>query len=164
MLADMHNESSIARAFVVEFARSSPRAPRPSIDRLRASRHLRGHRRDDVLEDAASRFTSAPRGTWARGASTSMPASISELTASGNRQPVSALGLSRPRSWAYGAMIFLGKRAAWVPVATHQIPTNFADLGLKPLGIVPVGADRWTQIGSSARAKLYASSSIQNRV
>jgi len=75
---------------------------------------------------------------WAAGRLDEYRAASADLTAIWHGNLLFGLVVVEAALVGLGAMIFVGKRAAWAPV--DKLPKNFADAGLNVWWVVPVGA------------------------
>jgi 4-amino-4-deoxy-L-arabinose transferase-like glycosyltransferase len=139
MLADMHNEPAIALSpFVVD---------RPQFPK--SSEAFNDHWLPRIFAIfaglvALTWFEAQPRDperspvAWARARVDEYAAGLGQLTTIWNGNLLFGLVVVEAALVGLGAMIFIGKRAAWVPV--EKLPKNFADLGLNVWWIVPIAA------------------------
>jgi 4-amino-4-deoxy-L-arabinose transferase-like glycosyltransferase len=139
LLADMHNEPSIALSpFVVDrpqFPKSAEPFNNTWLPRIFA---LFAGLVALTWFEAQPRDPERSPSAWARGRLEDYRFSLGELTSIWNGNLLFGLVVVEAALVGLGAMIFIGKRAAWVPV--DKLPKNFADLGLNLWWIVPLGA------------------------
>ncbi len=139
LVADMRNEPSIALApFVVDrpqFPKSSELFNNYWLPRIFA---LFAGLVALTWFEAQPKDPERSPSAWVRGRIDEYRVSLGDLTSIWNGNLLFGLVVVEAALVGLGAMIFIGKRAAWVPV--DKLPKNFVDLGLNLWWIVPIGA------------------------
>ena len=137
MLADMLNEPSIALApFVVDRPQFPKSFEVESAHRLELIYALFAGLVAITWFEAQPRAPERRPRVWVSGMVEHYRFGLGELTTIWNGNLLFGLVVVEAALVGLGAMIFIGKRAAWVPV--DKLPKNFADLGLNVWWIAPL--------------------------